>query len=504
MNKRKRSLRVVDVSLAAGVAREGRRVAEALAAVADRATAEATALALEEVAADEEKELGEASVDKGEEEGEEEDEEEGEGEGEEEGEGEDEEEGEGEGEEEDEEEGEEDAIEAEGVERVLLYEGLESEAEEAAVEHRRFEHHAGAIAKILPAALAQNLKYLAWSAGWAAVHARSGSKRHARLHKELFEKHAMAIARGGAEPRVGVNLGGWLLCESWMQETLFACCDGDDADEFHLCQHISSAEMAAHRATWISRHELAHIKRLGFNSVRLPVGYWVLDVDQALDGGDGGGSGAGGAAADSSRAADGGGGGGASAWRMPPAPYEGGRSWIADAKPYHGPAEEHVTRCLSLCDALGLKVNVCLHGAPGGQSGEQACGFADRYWTPQMWDVDGTVRCVEHIARKWGRHPAFDALTVINEPSDEISTEALVGFYERAYATYTHMPSPRSTAPVVCSCSCSRGSPSARLAPASRQIYGRTQAHVGDDRHARLQARLGELRRGRLPAGAFR
>ena len=104
------------------------------------------------------------------------------------------------------------------------------------------------------------------------------------------------------------------------------------------------------------------------------------------------------------------------------------------ATEYHGPAEEVVSRCLAMCEAVGLTVNVCLHGAPGGQSGEQACGFCDNHWVPEMWDVDGTVACVEHIARKWGRHPAFDALTVVNEPSDEIPLPALLDFYERAYA----------------------------------------------------------------------
>ena len=32
---------------------------------------------------------------------------------------------------------------------------------------------------------------------------------------------------------VGVNLGGWLLCEAWMQETLFGCCPANErGDEF--------------------------------------------------------------------------------------------------------------------------------------------------------------------------------------------------------------------------------------------------------------------------------
>ena len=53
---------------------------------------------------------------------------------------------------------------------------------------------------------------------------------------------------------------------------------------------------------------------------------------------------------------------------------------------------------------MGLAVILCLHGAPGGQSGHHACGFEDDDWTPEMWDVPESVRCIEHIAVTRG-HP---------------------------------------------------------------------------------------------------
>ena len=65
------------------------------------------------------------------------------------------------------------------------------------------------------------------------------------MHKELFEKHATALAAGGAEPRIGVNLGGW-LCEEWMQESLFSCCGEDDGgDEFHVAVHLEGGHAGA-------------------------------------------------------------------------------------------------------------------------------------------------------------------------------------------------------------------------------------------------------------------
>ena len=302
---------------------------------------------------------------------------------------------ENEGEEDD--EGGEDGEEEDGVE-----EGTEAEAEEAAVEYRRFEQHADELQRRLPAGLAHSLIYLVWSASWAAVHARSGDERLGRLHKERFEQHATALAAGGLLPRVGVNLGGWLICEAWMQETLFSSVPGA-IDEFRLCQVLEREAIARHRASWITAADLAQIKRLGLTAVRVPFGYWLLDPP------------------------------GPPIVRKPAPPYTGAREWLRTAHEYVGPAEHVISQCLDACAAAGLLVNLCLHGAPGGQSGEQACGFVDREWTPSMWDVEATVRCVEHAARLWGRHPALDALTVINEPSNEIPIETLVGFYEKAY-----------------------------------------------------------------------
>ena len=74
------------------------------------------------------------------------------------------------------------------------------------------------------------------------------------------------------------------------------------------------------------------------------------------------------------------------------------------------------------CREVGLAVILCLHGAPGGQSGHHACGFEDDDWTPEMWDVPGSVRCIEHMAVTWGHHPAMFGITVLNEASGRART----------------------------------------------------------------------------------
>ena len=105
-------------------------------------------------------------------------------------------------------------------------------------------------------------------------------------------------------------------------------------------------------------------------------------------------------------------------------PYEGERAWIRRARSYDGPAEDHITRVLDDCREVGLAVVLCLHGAPGGQSGHHACGFEDDDWTPEMWDVAESVRCIEHMAATWGQHPAMFGITVLNEASGRARTRA--------------------------------------------------------------------------------
>jgi glucan 1,3-beta-glucosidase len=246
----------------------------------------------------------------------------------------------------------------------------------------------------------------------------------------------------------GVNLGGLFLLEAWMQRSLFASASKAVQDEFSLCQELTHEQMAAHRREWITMDDLLQIKALGLNSVRVPFGYWLLDPPGGID-------------------------------RKPAPPHTGARSWLATAKPYMGPDEPAIAALLDACAKVGLRVNLDLHGAPGGQSERHTCGFHDDDWQPDSWDDEATVRCLEHVARVWGGHPALDAITVLNEPSNRISAGRLVAFYVKVHdAIRRHDPTGRITIvyPVyqrpyvelssgegICNLFSGRGFPSARL-----------------------------------------
>ena len=76
----------------------------------------------------------------------------------------------------------------------------------------------------------------------------------------------------------GVNLGNWLVLEKWMSPALF---DGTTAeDEYYLPRQLSpevyEARIKVHRSEYISERDFACIRRMGFDTVRIPVPWYVF------------------------------------------------------------------------------------------------------------------------------------------------------------------------------------------------------------------------------------
>ena len=137
---------------------------------------------------------------------------------------------------------------------------------------RAFEKHAKRTEELLPVELADNFKWMAWNAAWHAANTRSNLLDDAEEDRKLFEKHAAALApwrlRSWCKtpprpdpPFRGVNLGGLLLCERWMQHQLFSPYPAA-ADEFRLAQEAGPETFAQHRDTWITKRELQEMKDL--------------------------------------------------------------------------------------------------------------------------------------------------------------------------------------------------------------------------------------------------
>ena len=84
----------------------------------------------------------------------------------------------------------------------------------------------------------------------------------------------------GAQPIRGVNIGGWLVLEPWITPSIFQQFQGFSiVDEYTLCQHAPNAEqiLQSHWSSWTGLGDFQKIAGAGFNTVRIPIGYWAFE-----------------------------------------------------------------------------------------------------------------------------------------------------------------------------------------------------------------------------------
>lgn len=100
----------------------------------------------------------------------------------------------------------------------------------------------------------------------------------------------------------GAALGGWLVLEPWITPSLFyqflgaSQKWGDEApdhvglDSMSFCQALGPVEgnlqLRRHWKTWVTEEEIADLRALGADTLRLPVGDWMyvpvrLHIDKA-------------------------------------------------------------------------------------------------------------------------------------------------------------------------------------------------------------------------------
>lgn len=171
-------------------------------------------------------------------------------------------------------------------------------------------------------------------------------------------------------PIRGVNLGGWLVTERWITPALFDVFGVED--EYSLMHLLSNRDatdlLETHRKTFITEQDFAAIAKRGYNSVRLPVPWYVF----------------------------------------------------GDQGPEHAPfigCIEYVDKCLDWASAHGLSVLIDLHSAPGGQNGFDSSGVIGL----QEWHMDesnrvATLAVLRLLAQRYADHPALFGIELLNEP----------------------------------------------------------------------------------------
>ncbi|KAH9087524.1 hypothetical protein Ae201684P_000927 [Aphanomyces euteiches] len=97
-------------------------------------------------------------------------------------------------------------------------------------------------------------------------------------------QHVQESVREGRAPLRGVNLGSWLVVEYWMskQSPIWKDVPEDVANggEHRVMAYLGhdkgDARFRAHRDSWITAADIAEIASYGLNTVRVPVGWWIM------------------------------------------------------------------------------------------------------------------------------------------------------------------------------------------------------------------------------------
>lgn len=183
------------------------------------------------------------------------------------------------------------------------------------------------------------------------------------------------------DPIRGVNIGGWLVLEPYITPTLFETFrtnnyndDGIPVDEYHfsqqLGQQVASSRLEAHWSSFYTEQDFKDIADLGFNLVRIPIGYWAYET--------------------------------------------------LDNDPYvKGSQAEYLDKAIEWSRKNNLKVWVDLHGAAGSQNGFDNSGLRDSWGFLEDSNLQVTTRVIKSLLDKYSQEEYLDTVVgveLINEP----------------------------------------------------------------------------------------
>lgn len=207
----------------------------------------------------------------------------------------------------------------------------------------------------------------------------------------------------------GASLGNWLVLERWMDEDWMRSVGGDNAwDEWSLINILGKDKaltvLKEHWDSWVSEAELDTMKDAGFNTIRIPVGYWAF-VD------------------------------------------------AAEGEPYLAKAGqvEQMDKMLQWLHARGMYASIDLHGLPGSQNGDQSSGHNTSHYSPKIgWFSDTNQQITLQTLNAtidWVTNSPYksvvNSIGIVNEPrpwdssfstsQQNSNAQILQDYYETAY-----------------------------------------------------------------------
>lgn len=173
----------------------------------------------------------------------------------------------------------------------------------------------------------------------------------------------------------GVNLGNWLVLEKWMNPALF---EGTTAeDEYYLPTQLSpevyEARIKIHCSEYITERDFVTIKRMGMDSVRIPVPYFIF----------------------------------------------------GDRKPFIGCIEE-LDKAFNWAEKYGLTILIDLHTVPLSQNGFDNGGISGVCkWAQNPDEVEFVLGVLERLAKRYGHRKGLFGIQPLNEPVTENMWETM-------------------------------------------------------------------------------
>ena len=199
----------------------------------------------------------------------------------------------------------------------------------------------------------------------------------------------------------GVNLGATFVPEKWMVPSFYS---GTSANSLcslvRLNRTLAAERMRRHLDTFVTEEDFIWLSQEGFNAVRVPLGHWNA-IEIATNG-------------------------------IPYVPISLEESHAV------------LDRLFKWAKRHGLAVLLDLHGGAGSQNGvdHSGCDTDGIGWSADEHDpqfieknVVVSLNALDALARRYGQHPAFLGIELLNEPAwaVEWSHGTLLDFYARAY-----------------------------------------------------------------------
>ncbi|KAL4094913.1 hypothetical protein PRIC1_010564 [Phytophthora ramorum] len=217
--------------------------------------------------------------------------------------------------------------------------------------------------------------------------------------------HIQHSIRNGDVSSIGVNLGSWLVAEHWMTGAadFWKGVTDDDASkgEYTAISKASDPDtirsnLDYHHSTFITESDIADIAAAGINTVRVPVGYWIVGFDNDDPSGE-------------------------AAWEQ----FSNGTLKYLDVliKDW---AKTH-----------NVAVLISTHAAKGSQNGadhSSPCDPGNSHWSAYDENVANTISMVTFLAARYKDEDAFLGIGLLNEPNASTDEDKLYAYYEQAYA----------------------------------------------------------------------